>query len=264
MTETASQPDYIFLNELADIARDAVMPLFRAPIDIENKEDGGFDPVTEADKKAEWQMRKAILSRFPNHGILGEEFDDQNLDADGLWILDPIDGTRAFISGLPTWGTLIGYRHKDGHNLGMMSQPFTGERYFGDGKQSIYKGPEGERDLRTRHCDSLSEATLFTTTPDLFVGDEMKSYRRVEKQVRLVRYGTDCYAYCMVALGYGDLVIESALKPVDIAPLIPVIEGAGGIVTNWTGGSAFDGGQVIASGNARLHDEALRVLAGAV
>lgn len=262
MTENSSQPDYAFLNHLADLASDAVMPLFRAPIAVENKEKGGFDPVTEADKNAELHMRKAILERFAEHGILGEEFENENLDADGLWILDPIDGTRAFISGLPTWGTLIGYRHKDGTTLGMMSQPFTGERYYGNGVESFYEGPGGKRSLKSRACHDIREATLFTTTPALFVGEELAAYRRVEDQARLTRYGTDCYAYCMVALGYGDLVVESALKPVDIAPLIPIIEGAGGIVTNWTGGSAFDGGQVVAAANEQLLEQAIQLLAG--
>ena len=262
MTNTASQPDYDFLHALADLARDAVMPLFRAPIAIENKEQAGFDPVTEADKQAELIMREAIVSRFPDHGIVGEEFEDQNLDAHGVWILDPIDGTRAFISGLPTWGTLIGYRHKDGCSLGMMSQAFTGERFFGNGKRSFYTGPDGARDLNTRSCGSLADATLFTTSPDLFVGDEIDAYFRVEKATRLARYGVDCYAYCMVALGYADLVVESSLKAVDIAPLIPIVEGAGGHVTNWQGGSAFDGGQVIASANKQIHEQALALLSG--
>lgn len=256
------QPDYDFLNQLADLARDAVMPLFRSPIAVENKEEFGFDPVTEADKNAELQMRQAILARFADHGILGEEFENENLDADGLWILDPIDGTRAFISGLPTWGTLIGYRHKNGTKLGMMSQPFTGERYFGNGAEGFYEGPEGKRVLKTRASHDLGEATLFTTTPALFDGDELTAYQRVEDKARLTRYGTDCYAYCMVALGYGDLVVESALKPVDIAPLIPIIEGAGGVVTNWTGGSAFDGGQVIAAANEQLLEQTIALLAG--
>ena len=262
MPNLAKVPDFAFLNALADVAGDVVLPLFRAPIAVENKEADGFDPVTEADREAERHMRQIIHERFPQDGVLGEEFDAVNLDADGLWVLDPIDGTRAFISGLPTWGTLIGYRNRNGLGLGMMSQPFTGERYFGDGHQSLYKGPGGDRVIRTRNCSDLSEATLFTTSPDLFAPDEELAYRRVETAVRLHRYGVDCYAYCMVAIGMADLVIEAGLKPVDIAPLIPVIEGAGGVVTNWEGGSAFDGGQVIAAGDAMLHEKALARLAG--
>lgn len=257
------QPDFAFLHSLADLAGDIVMPLFRAEIAIENKEVGGFDPVTDADKDAERHMRRAILDRFPQHGILGEEFEAENLEAEGLWVLDPIDGTRAFISGLPTWGTLIGYRNASaGLDLGMMSQPFTGERYFGDGKSCFYTGPGGDRALKTRDCQDLAAATLFTTTPGLFDAEELVAFHRVEHAVRLSRYGVDCYAYCMVALGMADLVIELSLKPVDIAPLIPVIEGAGGVVTNWQGGSAFDGGQVIASANRTLHDQAIAMLDG--
>lgn len=257
---SVAAPDYAFLHKLADVAGETVLPLFRSPLDIENKEADGFDPVTDADKNAEAQMRKVILATFPNDGIQGEEFDDKDLDAEGLWVLDPIDGTRAFISGLPTWGTLIGYRNRNGAQLGMMSQPFTQERYFGDGKQAHYTGPDGARAIQTRSCASLEQATLFTTTPDLFVGDERTAFDRVERQVRLSRYGVDCYAYCMVAIGLADLVIETALKPVDIAPLVPVVEGAGGIVTNWQGDSAFDGGQIVASGDPRLHEQALALL----
>ena len=254
------KPDFSFLHDLADLAGETVLPLFRRPISVDNKEQDGFDPVTDADREAERQMRRLILERFPKDGILGEEFEAENLSADGLWVLDPIDGTRAFISGLPTWGTLIGYRHRDGAQLGMMSQPFTRERYFGDGKKSLYVGPEGERTLTTRACPVLSEATLFTTSPDIFNGQEFEAFQRVERKVRLSRYGVDCYAYCMVALGMVDLVIEASLKPVDIAPLIPVIEGAGGVVTNWQGGSAFEGGSVVVSGDMRLHEEVLALL----
>lgn len=255
------KPNQQFFHDLADIAGDRVLSLFRKPISVENKEVGGFDPVTEADKDAERLMRAAISARFPDDGILGEEFEAENLDADGLWILDPIDGTRAFISGLPVWGTLIGYRHKDGSQMGMMSQPFTKERYFGDGNKAFYQGPDGNREIKTRACESIEQATLFTTTPQLFTPAEREAYDRVEAKAQLTRYGVDCYAYCMVAYGMADVVVEAALKPVDIAPLIPVIEGAGGVVTNWTGGSAFDGGQVVASGDQRLHDQVLALLA---
>ena len=257
---TQSLPDFDFLHILADLASETVMPLFRTELDIENKEKVGFDPVTDADKDAERRMRGKILERFPQDGILGEEFDNKDLDAVGLWVLDPIDGTRAFISGLPTWGTLIGYRHQSGKTMGMMSQPFTRERYYGDGSEAFYRGPDGAKAIHCRPCDGLENATLFTTTPELFNDAERLAFDRVEQTVRLSRYGTDCYAYCMVALGMADLVIESALKPVDIAPLIPIIEGAGGIVTNWTGGSAFDGGQVIASGSQQVHEQALAML----
>ncbi|SNZ09286.1 histidinol-phosphatase [Cohaesibacter gelatinilyticus] len=254
------KPDQSFFHSLADIAGETVLPFFRRSIVIENKEQDDFDPVTEADREAERRMREMIAGTFPEDGILGEEFESERLDADGLWVLDPIDGTRAFISGLPVWGTLIGYRHMDGTHMGMMSQPFTSERYFGDGKQSFYVGPDGKRAIESRSCASLSDATLFTTTPTLFNEQERAAYDKVEAACRLPRYGVDCYAYCMVALGMADIVIETALKPVDIAPLIPVVEGAGGIVTNWQGGSAFDGGQVVASGDKDLHEQVLEML----
>lgn len=257
----SSKPDDSFFHSLADIAGETVLPFFRRSIAIDNKEPDDFDPVTEADREAERRMREMINGTFPQDGILGEEFEAERLDADGLWVLDPIDGTRAFISGLPVWGTLIGYRHSDGTSMGMMSQPFTSERYFGNSEVSYYTGPGGKRRLETRSCSSLSEATLFTTTPALFTKEERAAYDRVEAACRLPRYGVDCYAYCMVAHGMADLVIEAALKPVDIAPLIPVIEGAGGIVTNWEGGSAFDGGRVVACGDKDLHQQVLNVLA---
>ncbi|WP_119308210.1 histidinol-phosphatase [Cohaesibacter haloalkalitolerans] len=262
MSNIDRAPDFDFLHQLADLAGETVLPLFRQPIAIENKLATGFDPVTDADKQAELKMRAYIQEHFPSHGILGEEFEAKDLNADGLWVLDPIDGTRAFISGLPTWGTLIGYRHSGGQTLGMMSQPFTGERFFGDGKQCLYKGPDGEKAISSRACKAISDATLFTTAPDIFDAEELKCFRRVEKAVRLSRYGVDCYAYCMLAIGMVDLVIEAGLKPVDIAPLIPVIEGAGGVVTNWQGKSAFDGGQVVATGDPALHDAVLELLSG--
>ncbi|MCV6576013.1 MAG: histidinol-phosphatase [Cohaesibacter sp.] len=260
MSETV-KPDQSFFHSLADIAGETVLPFFRRSIVIDNKEQDDFDPVTEADREAERRMREMIAGTFPEDGILGEEFASERLDADGLWILDPIDGTRAFISGLPVWGTLIGYRHKDGTQMGMMSQPFTSERFFGDGHHSFYAGPDGRSPLQSRACANLSDATLFTTTPALFDAQERAAYDKVEGAARLARYGVDCYAYCMIALGMADLVIETALKPVDIAPLIPIIEGAGGIVTNWQGGSAFDGGQVVACGDKQLHEQVLDMLA---
>nr|WP_321456258.1 histidinol-phosphatase [uncultured Cohaesibacter sp.] len=262
MTNSKSTPDFDFLHDLADLAGETVLPLFRKAIAVENKLAQGFDPVTDADKQAELKMRAHIQEHFPSHGILGEEFEAKDLDAEALWVLDPIDGTRAFISGLPTWGTLIGYRHPDGHGLGMMSQPFTKERFWGDGKSAFYEGPDGKRSVSTRKCASIGEATLFTTAPEIFSAAEFEAYRKVESTVRLSRYGVDCYAYCMLSIGMIDLVIEAGLKPVDIAPLIPLIEGAGGVVTNWQGGSAFDGGQVVATGDPRLHDAVLARLAG--
>ena len=250
-----------FVNELADVSGQAILPFFRSTLAPENKARGGaFDPVTEADRAGEAAMRHLIRRTFPTHGILGEEFGSERAEAEHVWVLDPIDGTRAFIAGLPTWGTLIGLTYKGRPVFGMMHQPFTGERFFGDTGSATYRGPGGERKLRTRRCASLKEAVISTTSPKLFAGDELRAYDRVESVARLARYGCDCYAYCMLAAGHIDLVVESGLKPYDIAALIPIIEGAGGVVTSWDGGSAAEGGRIVAAGDRRVHAAAVELL----
>ncbi|WP_181706565.1 histidinol-phosphatase [Chthonobacter rhizosphaerae] len=251
-----------FFHRLADAAGAAALPYFRTRLAVDNKEIDAFDPVTEADKAAEVAIRSLVSERFPDHGFLGEEFGDDSGGAEHVWVVDPIDGTRAFIAGLPVWGTLIGLKRADAPVFGMMAQPFIGERFFGDGRTAGYTGPHGSGPLRTRPCADLASATLFTTTPALFKGAEADAFGRVEGEVRLSRYGCDCYAYCMVAGGHVDLVIETGLKTFDIMALIPVIEGAGGVVTDWEGGSAIDGGRVVAAGDPRVHEQALKRLAG--
>jgi myo-inositol-1(or 4)-monophosphatase len=249
-----------FLDRLADAAAGAIMPHFRTRFVVEHKGGAGFDPVTVADRGAEEAMRRMIAAAFPAHGIVGEEFPSERADAENVWVLDPIDGTRAFISGLPLWGTLIGLLARGEPVLGMMAQPFTGERYAGDGTKAWYSGPGGPQKLATRRCEKLADATLFTTSPFLFDAVEMPAYRRVESAVRLTRYGCDCYGYAMLAAGHADIVVEAGLKPYDIVALIPLIEGAGGRVTTWDGGSAAGGGRIVATGDARVHEEALRLL----
>ncbi|UCF53973.1 MAG: histidinol-phosphatase [Bradyrhizobium sp.] len=249
-----------FLDHLADAASDSIMPYFRANMDVENKAGSGFDPVTAADRGAEAAIRKLINERFPEHGIIGEEFGRERADADFVWVIDPIDGTRSFISGLPVWGTLIGLL-KDGEPLiGMMAQPFTGERFVGDGTRAWYRGPGGQTALSVRSCKAVDQATLFTTSPAMIKGGDRVAYDRVEKAVRFARYGIDCYAYCMVAAGHADIVIETELQAYDIVALIPIIEGAGGKVTDWQGASAAAGGRIVATGDGRLHDAVLDVL----
>lgn len=256
-------PDFkAFISRLADVAAAAVLPHFRKNGSVDNKSSHAFDPVTEADRAAERAIRAEIEAAFPAHGILGEEFADRATDAETVWVIDPIDGTRSFISGVPVWGTLIGLLRGGRPSLGLMAQPFTGERYFGDGESAHYDGPGGARPIRVRQCAALSEAVVFTTSPHLFSGDDLAAYRRVEDAARLARYGTDCYAYCMLASGFVDAVIESELQPYDILPLIPIIEGAGGIVTDWQGNPPPASGQVVASGDARLHEQILKMLAG--
>ncbi|GAC1334902.1 MAG: histidinol-phosphatase [Beijerinckiaceae bacterium] len=260
-----------FVEELADLSGEAILPFFRTALATADKSLGGiFDPVTEADRAAEVAMRRLIESTFPAHGIVGEEFGAIRSDADYVWVLDPIDGTKSFISGLPLWGTLIGLTHRGRPCYGMMHQPFTRERFFGDGAAASWRGPSHrlgdgleDRKLKTRPCAALKEATLMTTSPHLIGEDLRAAYFRVEEQVRLVRYGGDCYAYCALAAGHVDLVIESNLKPHDVVALIPIIQGAGGIVTTWEGGDAAGGGAIVAAGDKRAHAAALEVLGAA-
>jgi myo-inositol-1(or 4)-monophosphatase len=255
-----------FVEQLAQVSGEAILPFFRSSIQADDKSRGGiFDPVTEADHAGEVAMRRLITQAFPAHGIIGEEFGAHAIDAEYVWVLDPIDGTKSFISGMPVWGTLIGLTRNGNPCYGMMHQPFTREFFFGDGSSAHWRGPglDGrslQRKLRTRPCASVREATLMTTHPALLAQGTREAYERVEQQVRLSRYGGDCYAYCMLAAGHIDLVIESGLNAYDIVALIPIIEGAGGIITNWQGGSAAQGGAIIASGNAQVHEEALAIL----
>jgi histidinol phosphatase-like enzyme (inositol monophosphatase family) len=253
-------PDRAFFNRLAEVAKAETLPRFRTGVDVVNKQAGGFDPVTEGDRAAEEAIRALIEREFPDHGILGEEHGNIGLDREYVWVIDPIDGTRAFISGLPVWGTLIGLQKAGRAIMGMIDQPFTGERYFADGNGSLYSGPEGERRLTVRDCGDLSNAILFTTSPHIFGEDEIGKYRAVERQVRLFRYGIDCYAYALLAAGHVDLVIENSLKPYDVGGIIPVIEQAGGIITTWDGGRPEMGGSIIAAGSHAVHQEALAIL----
>ncbi len=206
-------------------------------------------------------MRALIRKTFPDHGIIGEEYGDERTDAEYVWALDPIDGTKSFICGLPVWGTLIALTRAGEPVYGMMHQPFTREAFTGDGQAANYRGPTGKRSLRVRRCAKLAEAILSTTSPLLMNAADRKTFGKVEKAVRLSRYGGDCYAYCMLAAGHVDLVIETELKPYDVMPLIPIITGAGGIITSWNGGPAKSGGRVIAAGDARVHAQAMALLA---
>jgi myo-inositol-1(or 4)-monophosphatase len=250
-----------FVDELASVSGETIRPFFRTALGVENKSrSGDFDPVTAADRAAEAAMRALIKKTFPEHGILGEEFAAERPDAEYVWVLDPIDGTKSFICGLPAWGTLIALTRRGQPIYGMMHQPFTREHFVGDGKASRYRGPAGDRMLRTRPCATLGDAILMTTSPLLMEEAERQTFAHVEQAVRLSRYGGDCYAYCVLAAGHIDLVIESGLKPYDVLPLIPIIEGAGGIVTTWDNGSPYAGGQIIAAGDRRVHAQAMALL----
>ncbi len=262
-----------FVDRLAQVSGEVILPFFRTAIGAEDKSRGGlFDPVTEADRGAEAAMRRLIGQTFPAHGIVGEEYGHDRPDAEYVWVLDPIDGTKSFISGLPTWGTLIGLMHNGRPVYGMMSQPFTRERYFGDGKRSRLRtlspvrgeAPPADwktRILRTRACADIAQATVMTTSPALIQDDaDRAAYTKLERRARLVRYGADCYAYCALAAGFVDLVIETNLKPHDVVALVPIVEGAGGVITTWDGDSAAKGGRIVAAGDRRLHEIARRML----
>ncbi|EKF16995.1 histidinol-phosphatase [Nitratireductor pacificus] len=249
-----------FMRGMADAAAAETLPRFRRPGRVDNKLSSGFDPVTEADRAAERAIRALIAQTFPEHGIHGEEFGLEREDSDHRWIIDPIDGTRAFISGLPLWGTLVGLTVGGRAVAGMMSQPFTGELFYAVGDGARYEGPGGARSLRVRDTTALADATLCTTTPALFDPLRRAAYDRVEAAVCLPRYGTDCYAYAMLAAGQVDLVIESGLNPYDIVALIPVVEQAGGVITTWAGGRAENGGDIIAAATPALHEKAMALL----
>jgi len=248
-----------FVDRLAEVSGEKILPFFRTNLAVSHKGMGAFDPVTEADRAAEMAMRALIGRNFPDHGIIGEEHGNERTDAEYVWVLDPIDGTKSFINGMPTWGTLIGLLRLGEPVFGLMHQPFIRERFSGDSGAAQYRGPAGARDLRVRACANLKDALLQTTSPRLMNETDRAKFGRVEAAVKLSRYGGDCYAYCMLAAGQLDLVIETELKPHDILPLIPIIAGAGGIVTGWDGGPPT-AGRVVAAGDKRVHEQALKIL----
>ncbi|GLK67318.1 histidinol-phosphatase [Hansschlegelia plantiphila] len=251
-----------FVDRLAIASGEAILPFFRTSIGVEDKSRGAvFDPVTAADRAGESVMRTLIRDTFPEHGVIGEEFGDESKDAEFVWVLDPIDGTRSFILGMPVWGTLIGLMRGGAPCFGLMHQPFIGERFSGDGMSATYRGRGGDRTLRTRPCKTLGDAMLMSTSPTMFTGDERDAFDGVAGEVKLTRWSADCYAYAMLASGHVDLIIEADLKPFDIVALIPIVEGAGGVITTWDGGPATNGGRIVAAGDRRLHDAAIERLA---
>jgi len=248
---------------MADRSRTVTLPYFRKSIDVTNKAGKtAFDPVTKADQSAERAIAKMIRSRLPDHGLVGEEFGSHNPDAPFQWVVDPIDGTRSFITGSPLWVTLIGLLHEGAPVLGVMDQPYTGERCWSSETGAHLRDVSGKtRRLRTRACPELADALVMTTSPDLFEpGAETEGFLRVKGATRMTRYGGDCYAYCLLAAGFVDLVVEAGLKSYDIVALIPIVERAGGRVTTWDGRPATEGGRILASGDAKLHAKALKLL----
>jgi myo-inositol-1(or 4)-monophosphatase len=257
-------PDLLAVaHALADRTGTIILPHFRSDLRINHKGGSAFDPVTEADLAAETVVRTALAEIYPTHGIIGEELNASGTDAAYCWVVDPIDGTRAFIMGQPLWGTLIGVV-KDGRPLlGLMDQPFTGERFWSGEDHACFRRHGAERQMRTRPCRSLNEALLASTSPDLFTEkEEQAGFEAISRAVRLRRFGGDCYNYCLLALGQLDLVVEAGLKEYDILPLIPIIERAGGVVSTWDGGDPRRGGRIVAAGDPLLHEQAIKTLTG--
>lgn len=253
-----------FACQLADLAGNTIMPYFRQELSVDNKLSGGsFDPVTVADKEAELRMREQIQSSHPGHGILGEEYGAVQGETGLTWVLDPIDGTRAFISGLPVWGTLIALHDGQRPVIGVMDQPFTGERFIASGNRSVLQQHGREKILQTRACNKLDQTIMMSTDPEMFDRSERRVQQQLASSVKLMRFGGDCYAYCMLASGCIDLVVEAGLSAYDIQALIPIIECAGGVVSDWQGNPADSGGQVVAASNHKLHAQALELLAPA-
>ncbi|VAV98006.1 Histidinol-phosphatase [alternative form] [hydrothermal vent metagenome] len=252
------------LERLADAAGAQILPYFRTNLAIDNKlENDGFDPVTLADRAGERVIRDMIKQAFPDHGIRGEEYGTKPANSRYCWVIDPIDGTRAFISGLPVWGVLIALLEDGEPVLGLMDQPFTGERFLGGPKGAVFCHQDQQTPMQVRACPDLATATLSTTDPNLFVADEVQVFENLRRRTRLQRYGLDCYAYATLAMGGMDIVVETGLQDYDICALIPVVQAAGGQITTWSGKPAQGGGQVLATGDHRLHEQALAILSDA-
>jgi histidinol phosphatase-like enzyme (inositol monophosphatase family) len=254
-------PNLDFFEKMAEAAAKETLSRFRQNVAIENKYTVGFDPVTEADKAAERAIRAVIEAKYPEHGILGEEEENVNLDHEFTWVIDPIDGTRGFITGLPVWGTLIGLYQNGQAIMGMMDQPFTGERFMADTKDSYlrFRGADLQK-LSSSNCKEIADASMFTAAPDLLCGIHLERYTALQTAVKLPRYGCDCYAFSMLAMGSVDIVVEAGVQPYDVGGLISLVENAGGVFSTWTGGRAENGGDVIASATPELHEKALAYL----
>jgi inositol-phosphate phosphatase/L-galactose 1-phosphate phosphatase/histidinol-phosphatase len=246
-------------HTLAEAAGEIIRRYFRSQIAVDDKSDSS--PVTIADRGAEKVMRRLIEMAFPDHGIIGEEYGAQNADSDYVWVLDPIDGTKSFISGVPLFGTLIALTWRGQPIMGIIDQPILNERWVGAiGQKTALNG----KTAATRACAKLSAATLYATSPDMFTKRNAPAFARLRKEVKLSRFGADCYAYAMLASGFIDLVVEADLKPYDFCALLPIIEGAGGAMTDWQGKKLTlkSDGRVIAAGDKKLLGKARKLLAG--
>lgn len=261
---TIATIDKNFFSALAEIAACESLPFFRKSIVINSKDNTKFDPVTIADIRTERKLRDHITKNFPNHSIFGEEEGRNDGSYEYLWLIDPIDGTRSFISGIPIWGTLVGLLHNGRAVAGMLAQPFTQELFYAVRDGSFFRHANDSRGklLSVSKTINLADATLFSTAPSLFDGRTGPAFARLEQAIRLTRFGADCYAFAMLASGFVDLVVEVGLMPYDVAALIPIVEKAGGIITQWNGEQAEKGGNIIAAATPQLYEAALQKLLG--
>ena len=262
MNATDFDPDIRRVAHLmADAARQVILPYFRSlDLQADNKLGTGFDPVTEADRAAERAMRDILAAERPADGILGEEYGAQPGTSGLTWVLDPIDGTRGFLSGTPTWGVLIAVSNVSGPFYGIIDQPYIGERFEGAPDGALMTGPHGSHPLQTRAARDLRQAIVFTTFPEVGSTDEASAFGAVASRALLTRYGMDCYAYALVAAGQVDLVIEAGLNAYDIQAPITVIQAVGGVVTDWQGNPVHEGGRALAAANREIHAQALAIL----
>ena len=251
-------------DKLVEVLRGSsvvTLKYFRQAVDVDNKLDAGFDPVTVADRECEAFIKAELKRLLPEQSMFGEESGYQNNGSDLCWVVDPIDGTRSFICGVPLWGTLMALNDGTRPVLGGMYQPWSDELYIGSRLGSFFHRAGQTQSLKTSNTRELCKAKLACTTPDLFEEESDKQhFQALAGAVQLVRFGTDCYGYSLLAQGGVDLVVEASLQPYDIQALIPVIEGAGGVVTDWQGGDASLGGRVLAAANQELHAQAMRLL----
>jgi myo-inositol-1(or 4)-monophosphatase len=253
-----------FARSLAAAAGQTILPFFRQPGLIHNKQDGGFDPVTEADRSAEQVMRHMIEKAYPDHGITGEELPPKPAASEFVWILDPIDGTRSFICGMPTWTTLIALTHSGNAILGVVNQPFVQEMFLGGPFGSWAERASARRRLEVRPAAELHDAILTTVAPEIYRTEKQKHVlRELRRRVRMTRFGGDAYFFAMLASGFVDIAMDAGLATYDVAALVPIIEGAGGIITTWNGSDATAGGDVIAAASPALHGSALEIIGSA-
>ena len=261
MTTYQKPPDWAQLTDfalaLAHASGDAILPYFRQNTPVDEKPYHSWDPVTEGDRAGERAIRAMIEEQFPDHGIHGEEYGIKEARSAFNWVLDPVDGTRAFICGLPTWTTLIGLTYEGRPVLGVMNQPFVGETFYGNPEGAWLNYRNTKRKLSVRLCEGLNNATAGTTSPEQFRTEaDRKGIANLASRVKLLRYGGDAYFYSLMAAGQLDVALDAGLQTYDIAALIPIMQGAGGVVGTWTGTNPVEGGNIICAGSQALLDQA--------